>query len=35
MNIDTGYIQNHYDPDAGADIIIILGNDWANSNPMP
>jgi LCP family protein required for cell wall assembly len=35
MNIDTGYIQNRYDPDAGADIIIILGNDWANSNPMP
>jgi len=35
MNIETGYVQNRFDPDASADIIIILGNDWANSNPMP
>ncbi|HSV86180.1 MAG TPA: LytR C-terminal domain-containing protein, partial [Levilinea sp.] len=35
MNIETGRIQNRFDPDASADIIIILGNDWANSNPMP
>jgi polyisoprenyl-teichoic acid--peptidoglycan teichoic acid transferase len=35
MNIETGYVQNRFDPDAGADVIIILGNDWANNNPMP
>jgi polyisoprenyl-teichoic acid--peptidoglycan teichoic acid transferase len=35
MNIDTGYVQNRFDPDAGADLIIILGNDWVNNNPMP
>lgn len=35
MNIETSRIQNRFDPDASADIILILGNDWANSNPMP
>jgi polyisoprenyl-teichoic acid--peptidoglycan teichoic acid transferase len=35
MNIETGYVQNRFDPDAGADVIVILGNDWANNNPMP
>jgi polyisoprenyl-teichoic acid--peptidoglycan teichoic acid transferase len=35
MNIDTGYVQNRFDPDAGADVIVIVGNDWANNNPMP
>lgn len=24
-----------YEPGSGADIEIVLGNDWANSNPMP
>jgi hypothetical protein len=28
-------IQSDYNPDAAADIEIILGPDWAASNPMP
>lgn len=28
-------IQSDYNPDAAADIEIILGPDWATSNPMP
>jgi hypothetical protein len=24
-----------YDPSAQADVVIILGDDWAFSNPMP
>lgn len=35
MGIQTGDIYNRFDPDAHADLILILGNDWANNNPMP
>lgn len=31
----SGQIVSQYDPNAPADIEIILGNDWAVSNPMP
>jgi hypothetical protein len=23
-----------YDPNAAADVVIVLGDDWANNNPM-
>lgn len=35
MNIPTSNIFNQFNPDAQADILIIVGNNWANSNPMP
>jgi len=35
LNVSTGNILNRYDPDAPTDIIVIIGNDWANNNPMP
>jgi polyisoprenyl-teichoic acid--peptidoglycan teichoic acid transferase len=34
MNIPASRIYNQYNPDAEADMVIILGNDWATSNPM-
>jgi LCP family protein required for cell wall assembly len=35
MNItnDT-YITNHYDPNATADVVVYLGNDWSSSNAL-
>jgi len=30
----TGHIDYRYAPDAEADIVLILGDDWANNNPM-
>ena len=35
MGVKTENIFNRYDPNAYADVIVILGNDWAQSNPMP
>lgn len=35
MNVQNGNILNSYNPDASSDIIVIVGNDWAASNPMP
>ncbi len=35
MKIPEGNIVNQYTPDAGMDVVVILGNDWNNSNPMP
>jgi len=35
MKIPTGNIFNRFDPNASADVILILGNDWATNNPMP
>jgi hypothetical protein len=35
MNVVSGNIFNRFDPNAQADIIVILGNDWARKNPMP
>jgi LCP family protein required for cell wall assembly len=32
MNIPENRIVNHYDPNASADVIVTLGDDWANSN---
>jgi len=35
MNLSSNQIQIRFDPNAGADIEIILGPDWAQNNPMP
>jgi LCP family protein required for cell wall assembly len=35
MNISEFRIKHVLDPTRGADIVIILGDDWALSNPMP
>ena len=34
MNVSENYIVNHYDPNASADVIVYLGEDWASSNPL-
>jgi LCP family protein required for cell wall assembly len=35
MNISEFRVKHVFDPTRGADIVIILGDDWALSNPMP
>jgi len=35
MTMDNVVIINTYQPDASVDIVVILGEDWAASNPMP
>lgn len=30
-----GHIDHRYSPDAEMDLVLILGDDWANNNPMP
>jgi len=35
MNVASTNIRNHFDPNVGIDIAIILGSDWANNNPLP
>ncbi len=35
LGVDSNRIWNSYDPNSQQDIVVIVGNDWANSNPMP
>lgn len=35
MGINSSDIYNRFEPDAGADVIVIIGSNWASSNPMP
>ena len=35
INIPAGSIYNRFAPDTYADMLIIIGNDWVNNNPMP
>jgi hypothetical protein len=30
-----GHIDHEFTPDAEMDLVLILGDDWANNNPMP
>jgi LCP family protein required for cell wall assembly len=34
FGVDNNRVWNSYDPNAQADIVVIVGNDWAASNPM-
>ena len=34
LGIPNSRIYNQYNPDANADVVLILGQDWANNNPM-
>jgi len=34
MGIPSSRIYNQYDPDAYVDLVVILGSDWAQNNPM-
>jgi LCP family protein required for cell wall assembly len=34
FGVDSNRVWNSFDPNAEADIVIIVGNDWAASNPM-
>jgi LCP family protein required for cell wall assembly len=35
LNIQSSQVFNQYDPNSEVDIAILLGNDWAETNPMP
>jgi LCP family protein required for cell wall assembly len=35
MQISPFRIRHFYDPNNSADIVIVLGEDWAQNNPMP
>jgi polyisoprenyl-teichoic acid--peptidoglycan teichoic acid transferase len=35
MGVTSANIFDNYDPNAGFDIVVVLGDDWANNNPMP
>jgi LCP family protein required for cell wall assembly len=35
MKVQPTNIWNKFDPNVGADIAVIIGNDWANNNPLP
>ena len=35
MKVQPTNIWNKFDPSVGADIAIIIGDDWANNNPLP
>jgi len=35
MSVQSSNIYNQYQPDSYADIVVILGQDWAGSNPLP
>jgi len=34
MDIPVSHIYNRYDPNAYADVVVILGSTWADNNPM-
>lgn len=35
MSVQSSYIYNQYQPDSYADIVVILGQDWAGNNSLP
>jgi LCP family protein required for cell wall assembly len=35
MNISPFRIFSRFDPEKDVDVTVIIGNEWANSNPMP
>ena len=35
LKISPNYIFSRYDPTSQVDVVLILGQDWAVSNPMP
>jgi hypothetical protein len=35
LNIPPGKIYQRFEPDSSVDITLILGEDWAENNPMP
>jgi hypothetical protein len=35
MKITPLNIHFEYDPNSEVDVEVILGDDWANNNPMP
>lgn len=35
MNVASTNIRFAYDPSMGVDVVVVLGGDWAGSNPMP
>ena len=35
MNVSSSTIIYSYDPTVGVDVVVVVGSDWATSNPMP
>jgi LCP family protein required for cell wall assembly len=34
MNVASTNIRFNYDPSVGVDLVVVLGGDWANNNPL-
>jgi type 1 glutamine amidotransferase len=34
MNVSSNQFYSRYDPTSEVDVVVILGADWANNNPM-
>lgn len=34
LEVNSAGITSSYDPNAGVDIVVVLGDNWANNNPM-
>jgi hypothetical protein len=35
LGVSSSSINSSYDPNASTDLIIVLGNNWANNNSLP
>lgn len=35
LNVSSNRLFSRYDPTSQVDVVVILGADWANNNPMP
>jgi polyisoprenyl-teichoic acid--peptidoglycan teichoic acid transferase len=35
MHISSGFIDINYTPEAYADFLVVIGNDWLQNNPLP
>ena len=35
FGMTPGHIDHRFDPEAETDLVLTLGDDWANNNPMP
>ncbi|MFW5713934.1 MAG: LCP family protein [Brevefilum sp.] len=35
FGMTPGHVDHEYSPDAEMDLVLTLGDDWANNNPMP
>jgi hypothetical protein len=34
VDVNSSMITYAYDPNAAVDVVVVLGDNWANNNPM-